>query len=150
MVVLDAGLTTRMSQLTWLRFRDMLKHMCRGDADRLTDQLEQMNVNEAALLTPKQKDDFRQGLRRAVNNWVDPSWKVAPTTPDGDPVSFGDLMGNLLFCMTKHQMRLPCDVGSSITTLALFEGVIKQLDPDFDIVRNAIPYFVRYRASCPE
>lgn len=146
-VVLDAGLTTRMSRLTWCHFRDMLKHMCRGDVDQLTQQLEKMNVNETALHTPRQKAAFRQGVQRVVSKWVDPSWTVAPSTPAGGTVPFGDLMGQLLFCMTEHRVRLPCDVGSSITTLALFEGVIKQLDPNFDIVRNAIPYFVRYNSS---
>jgi predicted unusual protein kinase regulating ubiquinone biosynthesis (AarF/ABC1/UbiB family) len=29
-------------------------------------------------------------------------------------------------------------------SLALVEGLVKSLDPDFDIVKRSLPYFVRY------
>ena len=39
------------------------------------------------------------------------------------------------------------DVTMAITAVSVIEGLIRQLDPNFDIVNNATPYFFRYSDS---
>eukprot|EP00961_Rhodomonas_salina_P299602 3939063-Rhodomonas_salina.2 len=62
----------------------------------------------------------------------------------------GELIGTILNGMQKHKMRLRGDVAVTMMTMAISESLIRQLDPEFDVVKNALPYFVRsacYRAS---
>jgi hypothetical protein len=44
-----------------------------------------------------------------------------------------------------HIHSLRGDVALTIITMSISEGLIRQLNPKFDCVRNALPYFVRYR-----
>ena len=62
------------------------------------------------------------------------------------PVNMGAMMGHVLMVLQKHSVSLRSDVAMTIVTMSISEGLIRQLDPDFDIVRNAIPYFVRFRS----
>ena len=71
----------------------------------------------------------------------------AGRAPDGGVINLGDLVGEILFKIQKHQLHLRGDVASTIVTMSLVEGLVKQLDPDFDIVGSAMPYFKRF---CPE
>ncbi len=36
------------------------------------------------------------------------------------------------------------DVASTVVSMSLCEGLVKHLDPDFDIVDHAMPYFARF------
>ena len=47
---------------------------------------------------------------------------------------------------TAYPPQLRGDVAASLTTISASEGLIKSLDPDFDMLRGALPYFIRYRA----
>ncbi len=47
---------------------------------------------------------------------------------------------------TAYAPQLRGDVAASLTTISASEGLIKSLDPDFDMLRGALPYFIRYRA----
>ena len=38
------------------------------------------------------------------------------------------------------------EVAASLMTMSVAEGVIRSLDPEFDIAKRSLPYFVRY--SC--
>jgi predicted unusual protein kinase regulating ubiquinone biosynthesis (AarF/ABC1/UbiB family) len=62
------------------------------------------------------------------------------------PVNLGAMMGEVLMLLQRHNVSLRGDVAMTIVTMSISEGLIRQLDPTFDIVRNAIPYFVRFRS----
>merc|ERR1711879_293236 len=64
--------------------------------------------------------------------------------PDGGPISIGDLMGGILFEMTYHGLSLRGDVAGQMITFSISEGLIRQLDPSFDVVGTAKPYLARY------
>ena len=67
-----------------------------------------------------------------------------PRAPDGGPVMLGDLVGEILFTIQRHRLHLRGDIASTIVTMSLVEGLVKQLDPDFDVVNSALPYFLKY------
>lgn len=65
----------------------------------------------------------------------------------GAPVTnMGEMMGHMLTVLQKHGVRLRSDVAMTIVTMSIAEGLIRQLDPNFDLVRNSLPYFVRFRS----
>ena len=37
------------------------------------------------------------------------------------------------------------DVAANLLTVSVSEGLVRQLDPSFDIIRAALPYFLRFR-----
>jgi hypothetical protein len=49
--------------------------------------------------------------------------------------------------MKDHGIALQGDVGMAFCSVAIVEGLIRSLDPDFDVVMQAMPYFVRFRDS---
>lgn len=65
----------------------------------------------------------------------------------GGPIQLGDVVGNLLFNVQTHNMSLRGDVAGTIVSMSLVEGLVKQLDPHFDVVGCAIPYFNRFPAQ---
>jgi predicted unusual protein kinase regulating ubiquinone biosynthesis (AarF/ABC1/UbiB family) len=62
------------------------------------------------------------------------------------PVNMGAMMGHILSVLQKHRVSLRGDVAMTIVTMSISEGLIRQLDPHFDIMTRAIPYFVRFRS----
>ncbi len=55
------------------------------------------------------------------------------------------MMGELLRNLNRFNIILKGDVAASIGTISIAEGLIMQLDPDFNMVGQALPYFVRYK-----
>jgi len=60
-------------------------------------------------------------------------------------VSIGDVVGQVLFTMQRHNVVLRGDVATSIMAMSVCEGLIRQLDPTLDIVLKSLPYFVKYK-----
>lgn len=64
---------------------------------------------------------------------------------DEGKFALGDVVGEILLNLQKFKIVLRGDVAASIMTISVSEGLILQLDPDFDMVRQALPFFVRYK-----
>ena len=45
----------------------------------------------------------------------------------------------------RHQVYLHGDVTALLMSIAMLEGLLEQLDPEFDMMEEAIPYIVRYK-----
>ena len=41
-------------------------------------------------------------------------------------------------------MLLKGDVASTLFTISISEGLVRQLDPSFDVAKQALPYITRY------
>jgi predicted unusual protein kinase regulating ubiquinone biosynthesis (AarF/ABC1/UbiB family) len=66
--------------------------------------------------------------------------------PIAENVSIGDVVGQVLLAMQTHGIILRGDVAASIMAMSVIEGLLRQLDPELDIVVNALPYFLRYNS----
>jgi len=135
--VLDAGLTASLGPDVTRSFGHFLRALCTGDTQLLVDKLVEFdnsgNVDEPAL---------RRDMQRVVDRWVSSSGTAK--APDGGMISLGDLLGDLLFSLQRNHVVLRGDIAACIMTMSVSEGLIRSLDPDFDVVRNALPYFVRF------
>lgn len=85
---------------------------------------------------------FRARIREICDTWKNKS-VAAGTTEKG--FALGDVVGEILLNLQKYKIVLRGDVAASIMTISVSEGLILQLDPDFDMVRSALPFFVRYK-----
>lgn len=163
--VLDAGLTTSLEDDEVRReFTKFLKAICLADADQMVRGLVSFHVPPSKKSNPlssfnlplpssspslSSDDPEQQALARAnlaadvqsaVNTFVRPDMRA----PDGNPICIGDIIGEVFFSMQRNGVCLRGDVASALMTMSLTEGLIRSLDPQFDIVKEAMPYFVRY------
>ena len=53
-------------------------------------------------------------------------------------------MGEILFKLSAHKVRLSGDVAISLVSIAISEGLIRQLDPEFDMNMRALPFLAKY------
>merc|ERR1712224_623866 len=63
-----------------------------------------------------------------------------------EPVYMGQIMGTITQRLSKYGICLRGDISACLLTISVSEGLLLNLDPTFDIVTRAAPYFVRYRS----
>lgn len=157
--IIDAGLTTSLEE-DWVRkdFGRFLQALCTGDVEEILGKIVTFHVDVDtdqnasgvacgfASSDPEAKAlalaNLNKDVKATVDLWVDPNGAVQ--APDGGPILLGDLVGALMFSMQRNGVCLRSDVASSLMTMAITEGLVRSLDPDFDLVKKAMPYFVRY------
>lgn len=140
LTVIDAGLTTSIGDDIQESFRDFVYAMSTGDSQGLMDKLMEFNTN-TDVLSEEKYASLKQDIDNACETWVGAEGSRAP---DGSPISLGDLTGAIMFSLNRHQVVLRGDVANHIMTLGVTEGLVRSLDPDFDLVNSALPYFVKY------
>jgi aarF domain-containing kinase len=143
LAVFDAGLTCKLQPDIAQPFGYFLQAMCTGNTDRVVEKLVLFNEVPLDRIDLQQ---FHADMHALVKEHVGDS---GMHSPDGKPINMGEMVGSILQVMQKHKMRLRGDIAVTIMTMALSEGLIRQLDPDFDVVRNSLPYFVRFRSWQP-
>ena len=60
-----------------------------------------------------------------------------------DAVNVGAMMIQVLAVVKNHMVKLRSDVAMTLVTLSVLEGLVTQLDPDFDMVHHSIPHLDR-------
>jgi|TARA_B110000208_G_scaffold181680_1_gene232671 predicted unusual protein kinase regulating ubiquinone biosynthesis (AarF/ABC1/UbiB family) len=59
----------------------------------------------------------------------------------------GDLMGEIMFGLNTHNMLMNGAIASTLLTISITEGLIRSLDPSFDMITKSWPYLVTYSNS---
>eukprot|EP00301_Raphidiophrys_heterophryoidea_P003450 c11557_g1_i1.p1 GENE.c11557_g1_i1~~c11557_g1_i1.p1 ORF type:complete len:608 (+),score=110.38 c11557_g1_i1:92-1915(+) len=139
LTVLDAGHTTSLSSEAAAHFGEFLGGMCLGDADKIVKALITFHDKQHST-KPVDVDGLRKDVNAAVKRWVGPDGRA----PDGSPVCVGDLMGEIFFNLNRNNVSLRGDVAISLVSIAVSEGLIRQLAPDFDMNKKALPYIARF------
>jgi len=163
--VIDGGMTTSLAPSVKKDFGLFLQALCTSDTDLLTRKILSFHVekNEAikkggghiqggcASVDPVERQRARDALalsiKGAMNRFVVKHPDGTITAPDGSPISLGDVVGEVMFALQRHGICLRGDVANSLMTMSLTEGLIRSLDPEFDMVRASYPYFLRYRGA---
>lgn len=60
-------------------------------------------------------------------------------------MNVGYVMGGIMHQLSKHHIKLKGDVAFSVCVISLVEGLIRQLNPSFDMFEAAMPYFSKYK-----
>jgi predicted unusual protein kinase regulating ubiquinone biosynthesis (AarF/ABC1/UbiB family) len=66
---------------------------------------------------------------------------------NSSPISVGDLMGEIMFGLQKHSMLMNGAIASTLLTISISEGLIRSLDPSFDMITKSWPYILQYSNS---
>jgi len=56
-------------------------------------------------------------------------------------------MSDIFILLIDHEMQLRGDIATSLTSIAMIEGLVKQLDPELDMATFAFPYVAKLGLS---
>lgn len=133
--VLDAGIATSLESQSVAPFGRFLNALCSGHADTVVEYLRRFNESKSPVNVAQLTSDIQATMDKFMG----------PEHMSGDgPVNAADMFGEVLFSMQKHGMLLKGDVASTLFTISISEGLIRQLDPAFDVARSALPYIAKY------
>jgi len=140
MTVIDAGITCALDGTSSSEnFVKFLHAMCTAKGEQLSESLLGMADAPPTL----DREQFDLDIQQAIEMFMDPDTK---RNKRGDgPVPVGDITGEVFRTLQRHQVYLHGDVTSLLMSIAMLEGLIEQLDPEFDMMAEAIPYIVRYK-----
>lgn len=133
--VIDAGIATTLDGPTKMPFATFLHALCSGHTDIIVDYLQRFNQSTCTIDVAK----FREEIQATMDKYMGP-FRIDPDKP----VNAADMFGEVMFAMQRHNMLLKGDVASTLFTISISEGLIRQLDPAYDVARGALPYIIRY------
>eukprot|EP00931_Biecheleriopsis_adriatica_P103981 TRINITY_DN78749_c0_g1_i1.p1 TRINITY_DN78749_c0_g1~~TRINITY_DN78749_c0_g1_i1.p1 ORF type:complete len:599 (+),score=119.63 TRINITY_DN78749_c0_g1_i1:48-1799(+) len=133
--VLDAGIATSLEKRTVAPFGRFLYALCSGNTDRVVEYLQGFNESTVAVNTAQLKVD----IQATMDKYMGP----VRIKPD-EPVNAADMFGEVMFTMQRHGMLLKGDVASTLFTISISEGLVRQLDPTLDVATGALPYITKY------
>eukprot|EP00471_Norrisiella_sphaerica_P006986 CAMPEP_0184491152 /NCGR_PEP_ID=MMETSP0113_2-20130426/19717_1 /TAXON_ID=91329 /ORGANISM="Norrisiella sphaerica, Strain BC52" /LENGTH=568 /DNA_ID=CAMNT_0026875399 /DNA_START=96 /DNA_END=1803 /DNA_ORIENTATION=- len=132
LTVLDAGQTASLRPDVAPVFGKFLHAICTRDREGVFKALVDFDEQKGGQVPDL--NDFRKDVNIAMDKFC----------PEGEPIIVGDIMGQLFFALSKHKLIMRSDVSVSLMSMAVSEGLILQLDPDFDMVGAAMPYIAKY------
>merc|ERR1712190_331839 len=112
-----------------------LHALCSGDAEVTVEYLQRFNESTIKVNLVELKRD----IQATMDKFMGPFRQ----NPDR-ATNAADMFGEVMFSMQKHGMLLKGDVASTLFTISISEGLIRQLDPNFDVAKRALPYIVRH------
>lgn len=136
--VLDAGIATSLDKQTLAPFGKFLHALCSGHTDGIVKYLNYFNEAKNAVNAA----EFKQDIQDICDKFMGPL-RQNPELP----VNAADMFGEVMFSLQRHHMLLKGDVASTLFTISISEGLVRQLDPTFDVATNAIPYIGRHMSS---
>lgn len=133
--VLDAGIATELDKKTFAPFGSFLYALCSGNTAELVRYLQIFNESKISV----NLQDFTHDIQETMDKFMGPL-RANPELP----VNAADMFGEVMFTMQRYGMLLKGDVASTLFTISISEGLIRQLDPSFDVARGALPYIVKH------
>lgn len=135
--VIDAGHTTSLDPHHTHIFGKFMRGLIAGDSESIVDCVLKFNENDNAEVD---RPKFTAEVDSIVRRFMAPNGRGH----DGSPVCIGDIVGKMLFSLHDYKISLRGDVACSLVSIAVSEGLIRQLDPNFDMNMKALPYLAKY------
>lgn len=128
--LVDFGIVGRVNRRMRDRLADTIAAVGLHDADRLAEIV-------LSVATPQQAVDVG-GLTRDLEEMLD----VYGDLSLGD-LALADVFASVTAMISRHRLKLPADLLLLVKALATIEGVGRQLDPSFKMVKHAQPFVER-------
>jgi len=138
LTVLDTGIITTVDSDYASKFGAFLRSLTMGDGESVTN----------SLLDFRNSQNSEEELEIFVDHMGETMKKFVSSpgvAPDGGMVDLGDLLGEIMFNLSDNRIRLRSDIAASIQSMSISEGLIRMLDPEFDVCKNSLPYMMKYR-----
>jgi len=138
LTVLDTGIITSILPDYAPQFGEFLKCLVLGNGEGICQCL--LSFHEGAVPSSEKEEEFRIAMLGTTKKFI----SSPGVNPDGGMVDLGDFIGEMMFNLSKHNINLRSDIAASIQSMSISEGLIRMLDPDYDVCKSSIPYFIRY------
>lgn len=137
LAVLDTGITTTILDEINLKFRKFLHGLTVGDYESLTKSLLDFHKGQLHNIDIK---GFSNKMKQTVKKYVG----YPGRNPEGGMVDLGDMLGEIMLNLQYFGVFLRSDVATSIQSMSISEGLIRMLNPEYDVCLRSLPYFVQY------
>lgn len=142
--VMDAGLVTHLPGDVWNEFGDFIRALCSKDILEIRDKL--IFFHDESVVGGVKRDQIDPVY---LEQDLADIYLTGGGSDRGADIplaqALGDIVGDVLKRVGRHNIVLRADVASAICSISVAEGVIFQLDPKLDVLRTALPYFVKYQ-----
>ena len=133
--LVDFGIMGRVTEENMKYFGDVIIAIVEHDFDKLVDQY--VNIG---FLTDKAVDieKLRRELKEDLAEFLEPYYGMTVKQID-----LGAYLEHLTQISVRFKLRMPQNLYLVNKTLLTIEGLLRQLDPDFNLIELAEPYVAR-------
>jgi aarF domain-containing kinase len=126
---LDTGLVTELSLVNRRNFIDLFKAIAAFDGYQVGElMIERSRTPETAI----NGEIFALKVQRLVHHIKERTFALGS-------VHLGDLLSRMLSIVRQHHVRMEGDFVTVVLSILLLEGIGRQLNPDIDLFKSAIP-----------
>jgi ubiquinone biosynthesis protein len=133
--LLDLGLVGELDDTHRRHFGRFFAAWAQRDGDTMAHLMYQMSADPSAIPDPVAFERYRAGIIEFVGRY----WGQRM----GD-VQVGKVLLDLLVLVRRHRIRLNATFTIVNIAIAVTEGIGKQLDPELDLMAEALPYFLTH------
>ena len=133
LALLDLGLVGELDLQHKEAFTMFFRAWAEHDADKIADVLYTLALN------PSRDTDVFSSFKSAIQDFMARYWGQKMSD-----LSTGKLLLELLGLLRKHNVRMAPSFTIVNIAIAVTEGIGKQLDPELDLMTEAIPYFLSH------
>ncbi|KZT30839.1 ABC1-domain-containing protein [Neolentinus lepideus HHB14362 ss-1] len=128
-VFIDAGLVNQLNQTNRKNFLDLFQAVAEFDGYRTGKlMVERCRTPELAIDT----ETFALKMQHIVLN-------VKRKTFSLGSIKISDILTEVLRAVREHHVRMEGDFVNTVISILLLEGIGRQLDPDLDLFKSALP-----------
>lgn len=124
---LDFGMVGRLNDNIKFHFASIIIHMQRGHTERMIKALAAMGM----LSEETEMDSFYNEIDQLVMKYYDISFSK---------LRLGEAINDLLKIIYHHHIQIPSDLTVLAKTLIELESIVENLDPEFSIMKAAVPF----------
>ncbi len=132
--IVDFGIVGWLSPEIMEKIAGVLSALVNKDFNSLVEQLIELGMTHENTDT----DLFRQKLMADVANLLVPLYDLPLAE-----VNFAEILDTILLIVVKHKLQLPSTLLLVDKCILMVDGIVRNLDPDFNFIDIASPYAAR-------
>ena len=129
LIFIDTGLVTELNDTNRKNFLDLFRAIAEFDGYRAGQLMVERCRQPAAVIDP---EIFALKMQHLVLG-------VKAKTFALGQIKFGDVLHEVMSMVRNHHVRMEGDFVNVVISILLLEGIGRQLDPDMDLFKSAIP-----------
>ncbi|GAA5902821.1 hypothetical protein JCM6882_009135 [Rhodosporidiobolus microsporus] len=128
-VFIDTGLVTRLSELNRRNFLDLFSAVAAFDGYRAGQlMVERCRAPELVL----DDETFALKMQKLVLSVKSQTFSLAK-------IKISDVLSQVLTNVREHHVKMEADFVNTVISILLLEGIGRQLDPEMDLFKSALP-----------
>jgi aarF domain-containing kinase len=129
LIFIDTGLVTELNDVNRRNFLDLFRAVAEFDGYKAGYLMVERCRQPDAVLDP---EIFALKMQHLVLGVKSKTFALRQ-------IKFGDVLSEVLRMVRNHHVRLEADFVNVVISILLLEGIGRQLDPDMDLLKSALP-----------